>query len=182
MPLTEETYRQLALEDPEGQWELDCGRLRGKPAMTFEHNYLAGELQADLIEQLDRRTYHVSPNRARLRISAERYYIPDVCVIPLELLLPHRGRTDALEVYPDPLPLVAEVWSPSTGAYDVEIKLAEYQRRGDLEIWRIHPYEHTLITWRRQPDGAYTQSHYTGGPIQPVALPGVTIDLDSLFA
>ncbi len=34
--------------------------------------------------------------------------------------------------------------------------------------------------WRRQPDGTYTETRYTGGSIQPVALPGVSIDLDWL--
>ncbi len=181
MPVSERTFQAVALEDPEGQWELHCGRLRQKPGMTHEHNYIARELQVDLIQQLDRKTYHVSHNSARLRVSPEQYYIPDVCVFPLELLLPHRGRSDELEVYEAPLPLVVEVWSPSTGSYDVEVKLREYQRRADLEIWRIQPYERTLTAWRRQPDGTYEESFHRGGKIQPVALAGVTIDLDALF-
>lgn len=64
---------------------------------------------------------------------------------------------------------------------DVDSKLPEYQRRGDREIWRLHPFDRNLIAWRRQPDGSYSESHYTGGSVQPVALPGVTIDLDALF-
>ena len=76
---------------------------------------------------------------------------------------------------------VVEVWSPSTGTFDVDTKLPEYQRRGDLEIWRIHPYDRILTAWRRQADGSYTESIYREGTIQPVALPGVVIDLDTLF-
>ncbi len=87
----------------------------------------------------------------------------------------------ALELYDEPMPLVVEIWSPSTGAYDVDTKLIEYQRRGDLEIWRIHPYERTLIAWRRQADGTYTETIYTSGLVQAAFLPNVTIDLDSLF-
>jgi Uma2 family endonuclease len=90
-------------------------------------------------------------------------------------------RPNAVEAYAEPLPLIVEVWSPSTGDYDVDSKLPEYRRRGDLEIWRIHPYEHTLTTWRRQPDGRYTETLYTSGSVQPASLPGVTIDLASLF-
>jgi Uma2 family endonuclease len=86
-----------------------------------------------------------------------------------------------LEVYEDPMPLVAEVWSPSTGDYDVEVKLREYQLRQDREIWRIHPYEQTLTAWRRQPDGTYSEAVYTSGSVQPVALPNVTIPLADLF-
>jgi Uma2 family endonuclease len=180
MPISERTFQTVALEDPEGQWELHCGRLREKPAMSYEHNYIALELQVELIQQLDRRRFLVSHNAARLRISPEHFYIPDLCVIPMELLRPHRGSYE-LEVYEAPLPLVVEVWSPSTGSYDVETKLAEYQRRGDLEIWRIHPYERTLTAWRRQPNGSYLESLHQGGPVHPIALPGVTIDLDTLF-
>ena len=71
------------------------------------------------------------------------------------LVTPLLDQHDVLEVYDQPLPLVVEVWSRSTGDYDVEEKLAVYQQRGDLEIWRIHPYERTLTAWRRLPDGSY---------------------------
>ena len=88
---------------------------------------------------------------------------------------------DVLEVYDQPLPLVVEVWSRSTGDYDVEEKLAVYQQRGDLEIWRIHPYERTLTAWRRQPDGSYDETIHREGVVSPTALPGVEIDLAALF-
>jgi Uma2 family endonuclease len=78
-------------------------------------------------------------------------------------------------------PLVVEVWSRSTGDYDVEEKLADYQRRGDLEIWRIHPYERTLTAWRRLPDGSYEETIYRDGIVRPTALLGVEIDLTALF-
>jgi Uma2 family endonuclease len=90
------------------------------------------------------------------------------------------GR-QVLESYDTPLPLVVEIWSRSTGDYDIETKLREYQRRGDLEIWRIHPYERTLTAWRRQPDGSYAESFHTEGIVHPIALPNVTIELDRFF-
>jgi len=83
--------------------------------------------------------------------------------------------------YEDPVPLVVEVWSPSTGDYDVEEKLREYQRRGDVEIWRIHPYEHTLTVWRLQTDGNYSETLSRAGQVQLAALPNASIDLDALF-
>jgi hypothetical protein len=44
-------------------------------------------------------------------------------------------------------------------------------------------YDHPLTAWRRQPDGSYAELHFDeGGTVQPVALPGVTINLDALFA
>jgi Uma2 family endonuclease len=86
-----------------------------------------------------------------------------------------------LAIFSDPLPLVVEVWSPSTGDYDVDAKLPVYQQRGDLEIWRIHPYERTLTAWRRQPDGLYQETIHPEGVVKPMALPGVAIDLGALF-
>lgn len=180
MPVSEQTYLRLALEDP-NQWELHCGELRRKPAMTAQHNRAAFKLGVRLSQQLDEAHFDVRIGMGHVRRSAESYYIPDVFVIPTELVRPLLGRSDVLETYSEPLPLVVEVWSPSTGAYDLESKVPEYQRRGDLEIWRIHPFERTLTAWRRQPDGSYSESVLTGGTIQPVALPNVTVDLDTLF-
>ncbi|MBI2760875.1 MAG: Uma2 family endonuclease [Chloroflexi bacterium] len=182
MPVSEQTYLRVALEDPEGQWELHCGRLVEKPGMTFEHNHLMNELAFMLRGQLDSSRYYVHVNSSRARRSSERYYIPDIVVIPVELTLPLRGRKDRVELYRDPLPLVVEVWSPSTGEYDVDEKLPEYRKRGDAEIWRIHPYELTLTAWRRQPDGSYVETLHTTGTVSLVALPGIVIDLDTLFA
>lgn len=180
MPVSERTFQQVALEDPEGHWELYCGQLRRKPGMTYEHNDIAINLVFQLMQQLDRAAFRVRHNAGHVRRSSESYFIPDVFVIPTELTGPLRGRR-ILETYGDPLPLVVEIWSPSTGDYDVETKLQEYQRRGDLEIWRIHPYDHTLTAWRLQSDGTYAEALHTNGVIQPVALPNVTIDFDALF-
>lgn len=60
-------------------------------------------------------------------------------------------------------------------------RLPEYQRRGDLEIWFIHPYDRTLTSWHRQTDGSYRESLRRSGIVQPIALPGVSVDLDALF-
>lgn len=182
MPITEATYRRVALEDPEGHWELAGGRLRSKPGMTASHAYALHALSRHLRAQLDPRVYTLRVNTGRLRISAGTYYIPDLFVIA-------RGsgrRTfeeipERLEAYDEPQPLVVEVWSPLTGDYDVEEKLWEYQRRRDQEIWRIHPYQRTLTVWRLRPDGSYTELLYRGGAVQPSALPNVTIELNTLF-
>ena len=130
----------------------------------------------------DESQYEVRINSARAGRRTQTAYIPDLLVVPVRLVRRNIAeRPSRLEWYEEPLPLVVEVWSPSTGDYDVEKKLREYQRRGDREIWRIHPYEKTLTAWRRQPDGSYTQTLYRGGPIQPVALPNVTIEIERLF-
>ena len=180
MPVSEATYERVALEDPSGQWELVCGRLRSKPAMTTEHQDVIDALYSQLDHQLDRSEYRVRTS-SRVRVSTGSFYVPDLFVVPRAPRQRLRERPGTFEVYDEPMPLVVEVWSPSTGNYDIEEKLREYQRRGDLEIWRIHPYERTLISWRRRPDGSYEQTEQRGGTVQPVALPGVVIELEHLF-
>ncbi len=182
MPISEQTFRQIALEDPEGHWELYCGVLRQKPDMSVAHNYVVTRLFEQLIRQLDPSQFDARANMGHVQRSTENYFIPDVFVVPMALVRSLLQHPDALEAYGDPLPLVVEVWSPSTGTYDVETKLREYQRRGDHEIWHIHPFERELTAWRRQPDGAYVQTTYDQGIVRPAALLGVSIDLDALFA
>ena len=56
-----------------------------------------------------------------------------------DLVVLGAGTGGYLEAYADPLPLVVEVWSRSTGDYDIEVKLQEYQRRsgGDWRTWSL---------------------------------------------
>jgi len=182
MPVSEHTFETLALVDPEGQWELHHGQPRKKPPMSIAHNRLTMRLTRQLLRQLDEDEYDVRTNLGRVRRAEETYYIPDVSVIPVAATTSLPTPPDALEVFREPLPLVVEIWSPSTGAYDIDAKIPEYQRRGDREIWRLHPYERTLLAWRRQDDGTYVVTDYRGGSVSVLSLPGVTIDLDALFA
>ncbi len=182
MVVSVKTYEQLALEDPDGQWELECGRLRQKPGMTYEHSSTISRLAGQCFKQLEPTEFTVFVNGPRLRVSSGSYYIPDIAVAPSGLVQRKlRERRGQLDVYEEPLPLVVEVWSPSTGEYDVELKLREYQQRGDAEIWRVHPYERTVTAWRCQPDGSYSEIVYGEGSIEPAALPGVRIELATLF-
>jgi Uma2 family endonuclease len=180
--VSEETYRRFALGDPQGQWELHHGQLREKPGMSVEHGSVMMLLVEWFLNQLDRNEYRVRATHARLRRSADTYYVPDVAVIPTALEQALLQLPGSLDAYADPLPLVVEIWSPSTGRYDINEKLSDYQQRGDLEIWYVHPYERTLTAWRRQSQGIYTETVYRGGIVHPESLPGVVIDLDALFA
>jgi len=180
--VSEETYRRLALEQPDRIWELYDGRLRDKPGMSVEHDDLLFELAHALRLQLDRRHYRVRVNAPRLCRPPGNSYLPDVAVVPFAIEQPLRATPGTLNAFDEPLPLIVEVWSPSTGTYDVEEKLAAYQALGDEEIWRLHPYERTLTTWRRRPDGGYDKTLDRGGIVPVGSLPHVAIDLDGLFA
>lgn len=176
-----EAYERLALAEPDRKWELRDGVLREKPGMTAAHNELAVTLGHMLLSQLDRAAYRVRIDAGRLQRPEATYFIPDVFVVPTAYVIPLMDKQDVLEVYDQPLPLVVEVWSRSTGEYDVEEKLAVYQQRGDLEIWRIHRYERTITAWRRLSDGSYNETIHHEGVVSPTALPGVEIDPAALF-
>ena len=177
--MSEEMYREIALGDP--KWELLHGHLREKPGMSVRHGAVMIFVVEQLLLQLDRSTFTLRANHARLRHSADTYYIPDVVVIPVTMESALRERPRTLDAYSEPLPLVIEIWSPSTGEYDIKAKVPAYQERGDAEIWFIHPYERTLTVWRKQPDGRYTEDIHRGGVVPVSSLPGVAIDLDDLL-
>lgn len=104
------TYELVALEDSDDRWELDRGHLRSKPGGTIEHNCVLSALHHRLVLQLERRDWSVGTNTCRLRVSANTYFVPDLCVIPREFVQRRlREMPDRLEVYDEPMPLVVEV-------------------------------------------------------------------------
>lgn len=177
--ISEAEYHEIVLAKPIESWELHDGQLVEKPGMTWDHDEVVIMLGYHLVRQLDRRQFRVRVE-GRVRRPGT-IFRPDVFVVPTDYGKAFRGRPDVLAIFSQPLPLVVEVWSRSTGNYDVDAKFPIYQQRGDLEIWRIHPFERSLTAWRRQPDGTYDETVYREGAVHPVALPGVSINLRELF-
>lgn len=181
MALTAETVRQIISEPPEGTWELVDGRLREKPTMSARHHDVSALLGHYLMSQLDLSKYRVHINGSRLARSVRSYFVPDLAVIPIELFPATEENPRALDYYEAALPLVVEVWSPSTGGYDIDAKLPEYRARKDREIWRVHAYDRSVIRWTQQPDGSYQEDHITSGSLRPAFLPNISIELELLF-
>jgi Uma2 family endonuclease len=179
--ISEQEYRELALSDPDVHWELWDGVLVEKPLMSMKHDDVAFYLALALANQLDRSVYRVNVNGGKTRRSARNYFIPDVVVIPAAFVMPYLNDPRAFNAFAEPLPLVVEIWSRTTGDYDIAAKLPSYRERGDAEIWFIHPYDRTLTAWRRLPDGSYAEETYRGGLIAVASLPGVVIDFDGLL-
>jgi Uma2 family endonuclease len=179
--ISEQEFRELALNDPDHLWELWDGMPREKPLMSMKHDNVSFYLALAIANQLDRGVFRVNVNGGKTRRSSRNYFIPDVVVIPAALQIPYEDDPRAFNAFAEPLPLVVEVWSRTTGAYDFATKLQAYRARGDAEIWFIHPYERTLTTWRRQPNGSYVEEAFRGGTVAVASLPGVSIDLDALL-
>ena len=179
--ISEQEYRELALNDPDSHWELWDGVLVEKPLMSMKHDDVAFHLGYLLQSQLDRSVYRVNVDGGKTRRSPRHYFIPDVVVIPAAFVLPFADDPRAFNAFAEPLPLVVEIWSRTTGDYDSAAKLPSYRERGDAEIWFIQPYERTLTAWRRLPDGSYTEEAHRGSVVPVASLPGVVIDLDALL-
>jgi hypothetical protein len=180
--ISEEDYVRLALYDPRIKWELHGGLLVEKPGMSFTHLDTGAILVHQLAQQLPLSKYRILSNDGRLRRPMRTYLIPDVSVVSSELIRSlRRAQPRGLGVFDEPLPFVAEAWSPGTGHYDVNVKIPIYKQRGDVEIWHIHPYERTVTIWRRQDDGSYDEQTVTSGTIRLHALPDVVIDVEALF-
>lgn len=108
MPIGEETYIRVALEESDETWELLDGWLRAKPGGSVSHNHFTAYLGFGLIDRIDREGFEGRIDSGRLRCSSRNYYVPDTFVIPPEYLARWDGREESFEVYDDPMPLVAE--------------------------------------------------------------------------
>lgn len=178
--MTEQEYERFVRTGVDGAWELHNGVLLEKPGLSWDHGRIIHRLARQLLPQLDEE-HEVRFNEGRVRKPNDTIFIPDLLVVPGAYGWDFAGRP-ILAIFSGPLPLVVEVWSPSTGTYDVDTKVPIYQQRGDQEIWRLHAFETTLRNWVRQPDGTYHESLHRDGIVPLSALPGVAIDLDRLFA
>ncbi len=171
------TYERLAVYGEYLRTELWDGVLVEKPTMSQGHGDVMVKLVVALRLQLDRARARVRVNHAKLAILGGSYFIPDLTIPPAEAFTDPR----AADLFHVPAFLVVEVWSPSTGSYDIDVKLPAYRARGDAEIWRIHPPGRSIARWVRQPDGGYAESVVTGGRIALAALPEVEIDTAEIF-
>jgi hypothetical protein len=73
--ISEQEYRELALNDTDLLWELWDGVLVEKPLMSMRHDNVASYLGAALIVQLDYNVYRVNVNGGKTpRLSAARRF------------------------------------------------------------------------------------------------------------
>ncbi|MBA3416415.1 MAG: Uma2 family endonuclease [Chloroflexia bacterium] len=174
-------YERLVLDERHGILELRDGVLVEKPPMSAGHTWSIDCLSRELNRQLDPDEFVVSTGGTRLQVGAS-YLVPDLTVVPTEAVRSLLERDIlGVTVYDDPMPLVVEVRSPSTGASDLTGKLPLYRVRGDREIWIVNPVERTLMAWVRRDDASYAETVHTGGIVERAALPGVRVDLGALF-
>jgi hypothetical protein len=117
-----------------------------------DHHDLACELAFRRRLALDPARDELRVNASRVRWSERNAFIPDGAVLPREQVVPQKGAGKR-ERSSASLPLVVEIWSPSTVGDDLDVKATTSTARGDAEIWRPHPDDRTLTRGIRQDDG-----------------------------
>jgi Uma2 family endonuclease len=175
----DEYYRmdEVGLLAPDVRTELIEGEIIEMPPIAISHAGTVGLLTHLLSAALGQSAQIRVQQPARLDNYSEPQ--PDLTVV--------RPRDDFYRTHHHPGPadtlLIVEV-SQSSLRLDRDVKVPLYARHQVPEIWLID-LDHDRIHFFRMPrDRAYTEISFTDRPkvVELAALPGVTVDLSSLFA
>ena len=181
MPVTEQTFKQLALEDPEGHWEMYCGVPRQKPGMTAEHNDLALELSLSSGASFSG-AHSASGRMAATCIGRQRTIssrISSSCRATWSSSSEEPGRSRSMKRH---CRLSSRSGRHRPAATTLRSSCASISDAATSKSGASIPMSGPSPPGAASRDGGYTEIRCDGGTVQPVALPGVTIDLDALFA
>ncbi len=158
--------------------------VREPPSPTYSHQEIIGELYLQIATALKNSPCRVciAPLDVRLPKGNEEDGLVDTVVQPDLMIVCDRQKIDERGVRGAP-DWLAEVLSPSTAKHDQVVKVPAYERAGVREVWLIHPKNRKLTLYRLEggSHGPPTVLPLAGQtPIS--AVPGVTIDWDSILA
>jgi Uma2 family endonuclease len=136
-----------------------AGRMYERPRSSFDHVLIVGGLASELYQALKRSECAVITSDLRVRVSPEGLYTyPDVLAICGE----PRFIDDQQDTLLNPT-VIAEVFSPSTEAYDRGFKSAQYRKIESLQEYAlVSQTEPRLEVFRRQPGGGWLLSEFAG--------------------
>jgi Uma2 family endonuclease len=111
-------------------------------------------------------------------------YLDDRNVLQPDVLVLLHDRLDVLgpaniEAAPS---LAIEVLSPSTSRRDQGIKRDLYARFGVPEYWIVDPVSHAVTICSAPRDGRYSQEATVFDTADSATIPGLSVDLTTLFA
>jgi Uma2 family endonuclease len=164
-----------------GRYELISGDVVVMQSERIEHSEVKGNCYAALRNAVARAQVagakidcHVLPDGMSVRATAEDVFEPDALVY-CGARLP-RGTTEF-----DHPTVVIEVGSPSTAHRDQTFKLMGYAQIATLQHYiLVHPLKRQVIHHARQGNGFMTRILANGQ--LTLAPPGITIDIDELYA
>lgn len=135
------------------------GQMFLMPGGTLWHSVISGNLLAALHTLLRKKPCIVTNGDMRMRVSEDGLYAyPDISVVCGTPKFADR-RTDTL-LNPS---LIVEVLSPSTEAADRGFKFAQYRTLETLQEYALVSQDEPRVEiFRRQPDGRWMLSEFTG--------------------
>lgn len=175
-PLTYDDLRQLP--DDRNRYELLGGELIVSPSPHRAHqrvSYRLTQLIGDHVDAQQLGEVYAAP--VDVRLSPHSVVQPDLLFIRRDRLAIY-GPTGPVEGAPD---LVVEIVSPASRVMDRVRKAALYADSGVPEYWIVDPEPRTveLLVLDR---GLYTPVAAEAGRYPSIAIPGLVIDPDTLFA
>jgi Uma2 family endonuclease len=160
--------------------ELVDGLLEEEEMSTVLHELVVTWLVTALRRWVSRRRGFLLGSETKLAVAARRGRKPDLSVF-LPPLLPAPSQT-LVRVPPH---LVVEVASPRPrdARRDRVEKLADYARAGARCYWILDPQQRSLEVYELGRDGRYAVALVAaGGRVRIPSCPGLTLDLDVLWA
>jgi Uma2 family endonuclease len=143
------------------------GYLEDRHVGEIEHSDLQGELLTILRVNARQWGIYAFPEQ-RVQVTAQRYRVPDVCVMP-------RTWTKTPIIRQPPL-LCIEVLSPEDTFSRTQVKCRDYIAMGVPEVWIFDPEERKVSVWR---NGVMTEQSVGTLQLQGTA---VQVELESAFA
>jgi Uma2 family endonuclease len=174
------TYYDLerAREATNDRLELIEGELFVTPAPSLTHQDVVGLLYVlfrRAVLDTGRGRVYLAPTDVRL---AEKTFVqPDLLVV-----LSDRAASLTRDRIVGAPSLIAEVVSPSSAAYDNLNKRELYARHHIPEYWIVDHIRGTITVYGDPRDGRYHAEHVFDNTALSLTIPGLSIDLHSLFA
>jgi Uma2 family endonuclease len=172
--------REIELPETKPETEWVRGRALQKVSPTYRHGCLQRLLATALGEWADASDLGRVGTEWRFRVTppgeATRPLVPDVAFLSFADLALDAPR-DAVEVPRLAPTLAVEILSPDDRRADVADKIAVYLAAGTLAVVLVDPDSETVAVYDR--GGAHPVAGPTFGY---AALPGLSIDLPSMFA
>ena len=179
------TYED-SLAMPENKLEeIVHGESRIMPPASPNHSDLLDALSDILKGQLDRREYAVKVSAASLGIerSPLTYRVPDLMVFRQEARRQDRARTAESDPYIWAVPeLIVECLSPSNRKGPMRELLADYAQIAVPELWLLDPALPQFASYRFESGSLCHWETKRDGPVTPLLLANVTVDLAELWA
>lgn len=163
----------LAMDDDGFRYELVNGVVLMSPPLSFEHQELAINVLAQLLDFVRPRGLGKVQYEAGIRFTADLVYQADIVFYAGNRAA---GTKDRLTIAPD---FVIEFLSPRTRAKDLNTKRDDYARHGVREYWAIGMGEAFKFVLR---GSKFVAEEITGDRIASEVLAGFVLDLKAARA